>query len=290
MAFINTLKDAVGWYLAPRQAIRMAEAQAEAELIRAKSEVVIADLKVDDLAQRAEFRCAVEQVVHQLNLENIIAKAIPHLHENASPQEMSRDWILNVLDKCRNVSDEETQEWWAKILAGEANAKGSYSRKTVNVMADLDAQAARLFSTYCRFFGIFGRHAVPLIIQDTGSDLAAIYQDQGITYTALCELADFGLITTGFNPPVVFVHQRLAGVPNPVKFTYGEDSIELACPEGSITTGITSLTSVGVQLAPLCVPAEPVKGFFDFIRAQWDSICAGKATLGGGGAVVHYNG
>ena len=290
IAFVNAVKDAVGWYMAPRQAIRMAKAEAQAELIQAKSRLGIADVEVNGLIQRAEFRSAVEQIIQQANLEGIVAKAILYLRDNASPQDMNRDWILNVLDKCRNVSDEDTQEWWAKILAGEANAKGAYSRKTVNLMADLDAQMAKVFATYCRFLGMIGSHAVPLVLQDHHNDLSAIYQDEGITYNALRDLADLGLISTGFNPPAIFVHQRLEGVPNPTTFTYGEHSAELACPTGTITTGITTLTSVGRQLAALCLPAEPVNGFFEFVCDEWDGLCSGRATLGGGGAVLHYGG
>ena len=37
VALINKISDAIGWYAAPRQVTRMAEAEARAELIRART-------------------------------------------------------------------------------------------------------------------------------------------------------------------------------------------------------------------------------------------------------------
>lgn len=151
VVLINKISDAVGWYVAPRQTVRMALGESKADLIRAKSKAEIADIEAADLIQRAEFRSAVEQIVQQANLESIISKALLKLGECANPQDMERDWICNFLDRCRNVSDEEMQNLWANILAGEASEAGSFSRKTVNIMADIDANYAKLFSTYCRY-------------------------------------------------------------------------------------------------------------------------------------------
>ena len=55
---------------------------------------------------------------------------------------MSDDWIANFFDKCRNVSDREMQDLWARVLAGEANTPGSYSKRTVNFLTTLDSEEA----------------------------------------------------------------------------------------------------------------------------------------------------
>ena len=36
------------------------------------------------------------------------------------------DWIIKFFDKNRLVTDEDVQDLWASILAGEANSAGSY--------------------------------------------------------------------------------------------------------------------------------------------------------------------
>ena len=57
-----------------------------------------------------------------MNMEGITAKALPLLNENAGPDSMDNDWIVNFFDKSRIVSDDEMQNLWSRVLAGEANA------------------------------------------------------------------------------------------------------------------------------------------------------------------------
>ena len=289
IALVNRISDAVGWYFVPRQIVRRAEAEAQAELIRVRAEESAAEIDIDKLIERAEFRSTIEKIVQQTNFEAIIAKALLQLSDGASPDKMDQDWLWNFFDRCRYVSDDDMQEMWAKILAGEANLSGSYSRRSVNIMGDFDTHAAAMFSTYCRFIGVLGeRHATPFVVTGGGEELNAVYQDQGLTYNALAELADLGLISTGFNPMSVLVHQRIEGVPDPVKFSYEGQSALMPCPDGRVIIGITALTSTGRQLAQLCLPAEPVEGFYEFIVDRWDSLCKVDGIIGGGGTVFQY--
>ena len=43
------------------------------------------------------------------------------------------------------------QTLWAKILAGEANKPGTYSKRTVNFVADMDKREAKLFMNLCQY-------------------------------------------------------------------------------------------------------------------------------------------
>ena len=40
---------------------------------------------------------------------------------------------------------------WARVLAGEANAPGTYSKRTVNLLSDFDKSDAELFTKLCGF-------------------------------------------------------------------------------------------------------------------------------------------
>jgi hypothetical protein len=44
---------------------------------------------------------------------------------------------------------------WSRVLAGEANKPGSYSKRTVNFLSDLDKIDAELFSQLCGFVWMF---------------------------------------------------------------------------------------------------------------------------------------
>jgi len=93
-----------------------------------------ADLQISELQRRALGRLIEEEARKQLNMEQITQKALPQLVDRARPKDISNDWLTNFFDKCRNISEEEMQALWARVLAGEANKPGSYSKRTVNFL------------------------------------------------------------------------------------------------------------------------------------------------------------
>ena len=143
---IKKISNAVGVLFEPRQIKRVAEAKAEAARIGAQSEIEITELQ-----HRAARRWIEEEAQQQKNMEDVTAKALLQLDENATPDSIEDDWIVNFFDKTRIVSDNEMQNLWARILTGEANAPGTYSKRTVNFLSDLDKSEANLFTKLCGF-------------------------------------------------------------------------------------------------------------------------------------------
>ena len=80
----------------------------------------IAEIERAQLCQRAVHRLIAEETQRQENMEDITAKTLPYLNEEAEPDGMNNDWIANFFDKCRIVSDSQMQSLWSRILAGEA--------------------------------------------------------------------------------------------------------------------------------------------------------------------------
>lgn len=144
----NTLRkkiaDATGGIFKPWQIKRVAKA--EANLIRAQGEI-----EVSEVMRRAMQRFLDEETEKQKNIETITVKALPDFKENSAPENMDDDWITNFFDKCRIVSNEGMQYLWAKVLAGEANEPGKYSRRTVNFLSEIDKQDADCFMKLCSF-------------------------------------------------------------------------------------------------------------------------------------------
>lgn len=286
MVLVKKIGDVAGWWAAPRQVVRMAKADAIAAKIRAES-----DIEVANLMQRAAVRSATEEITHQANIDSIILKALVHLADSASPGDMANDWVVNFFDKCRIVSDDEIQELWARLLAGEANSPGSFSRRAVNLMANLDTEQARLFETYCRFVVQIGGGYTPVIVLEEQRRLPAIYTENGLDYQALFELSDIGLVTLGFASSLpMTVQHRMVSMPESVTLTYGGKSTYLPCLSGYITTGFATLTPVGGQLASLCLPSTPIDGFFEFVCEHWEEMSLTSATLTSGSAARRYIG
>ena len=254
---IEKISNAVGTLWEPKQIRRVSQAQADAAITLAESEI-----EIDDLKRRAAQRFVEEETRKQLNMENITAKAIQGVNSDAPAEEIEDDWITNFFDKSRSVSDEDMQDLWSRILSGEANSPGSFSRKTVNLVADLDRGSAVLFQTLCSFGWQFGNLLQPLILNFNEQ----IYTQRGLTLFSLGQLDSIGLIqidaTSGF---------QLSDQPKTRNSTYQGRSILLTFPEesgNSLPVGKVIMTPSGDQLARI-VNLSPIDGFFEFIYDKW---------------------
>lgn len=255
---IKKVAAAVGGIFEPYQIKRLAKAETEASLIRAQGEI-----EVTDLQRRAMHRFIEEEAKKQVNIEQITSQALPQLEENAKPESIEDDWMTNFFDKCRIVSDQEMQSLWSRVLSGEANAPGSYSKRTVNFLSDLDKSDALLFSQLCGF-GFLISNIVP-IIYDAKHE---IYNKNGVNFNTLSHLDSIGLIQ--FNHITGFQRIKL-----PKKFTvfyYGEP-IEIEMPNDTdnvMDLGHVRLTKIGQELASIC-GSKSVNGFKEYILEKWKS-------------------
>ena len=75
---IEKLSDVIGGLYEPRQIRKIAQAKADAALIEAKPRIEITELE-----RRAMHRFVEEEARHQQNMENIVAKTIPEIKEEA---------------------------------------------------------------------------------------------------------------------------------------------------------------------------------------------------------------
>ena len=254
---IKKIAKGVGGFFEPFQIKRIAKAEAAAAVIKAQS-----DIQINDLKYRAVHRWIEEIARDQQNMETITAKAVPHLDENANPDAMDDDWIVNFFDKSRKVSDGEMQELWSRVLAGEANAPGTYSKRTVNFLLEMDKDEAELFSELCKFKWTIDGNVVPLVF-DVREEM---YKKRGINDNSMGYLKSIGLIQ--FDNLGCF---RLQELPKRVAVDYYGKSIRLEMPydEGNVLNiGCVYLTIIGQELALLC-ESGPVDGFFDYVKDIW---------------------
>lgn len=253
---IEKISDAIGGYFKPYQIKRVAKAKAEAEIIKTEAQI-----EVTELQRRALTRFVAEEAMKQNNIEKITEKAIPQLKDSANPKDVENDWITNFFDKCRIISDDEMQLLWSKVLAGEANSPGTYSKRTVNFLGSLDKTDASLFTSLCGFGWLIG-DVVPLIFDVQ----AQIYNNNGINFNTLSHLDDIGLVS--FNNLAGF--KRL-NFPKRTIIFYYETPLNIEFKKESaneLQIGKVLLTKTGQQLAPIC-GAYPVAGFQDYIMERW---------------------
>ena len=260
---IEKVSNAIGRHFDPRQAIRMAEADAEAGRIRAVAQAET-EIEVAELRQRAAERFVDEQMKMQSNMESIAAKAIPHLSDDAEPDKIDDDWIANFFDKSRIVSDEQMQELWAKLLAGEGSNPHSFSRKTVNILADLDKGDAELFASLCGVSWMIGGTITPLVY-DEGS---SIYRQLGIDFHSVSQLEALGLVRFQ-----VVGNFNATNLPQNVPVSYGGRRVSLTLPRrdgNKLDVGKVLLTNSGGELLRI-TGTEVAEGFYEYVYDRWAS-------------------
>ena len=253
VALVNKISDAVGGIAKPYQIKRVEKAQTEAEI------------ESLGLRMRAAARFLNEETMKQANMENIVLQSLDLVDEGtANPDGMENDWIVNFFERARIVSDEDMQALWARILSGEANVPGSFSRKTINAMADLDKRDADLFSKLCGFgWKIDGKTTLALL-----RTMDEIYQVSGISADDVVRLVGLGLISpipsSGFAPELHFSKDVVdcSYFGRKVRLRFKDDRSR------SMYIGLWELTPAGLELFALCRP-KPVAGFFEYIYDEW---------------------
>jgi hypothetical protein len=153
------------------------------------------------------------------------------------------------------------QTLWARVLAGEANTPGTFSKRTVNLLGSIDKTDAQLFTKLCGFTWIFDE-AYPLIFNEQFS----IYSTQEINFNTLTHLDDIGLISFGS----IAGFKEIDLPQHVVTYYFGTPmTIEFNNPEkNQIEIGKALFTKTGQQLALIC-GAKPLDGFYDYVCDLW---------------------
>ena len=256
---IEKISDAVGGIAKPWQIRRIAQAEADAAMIEANARV-----QVSEIEQRALVRMVREEGKQQENIEDITAQAIPHLNEEAKPENIEQDWLTHFFDRCRLISDQQMQSVWSSILAGEANSPGSFSKRTIELIASLDKRDAELFSKLCSYVWVIGK-PLPLIYDAQH----AIYGGSDINFESVSHLDSLGLIA--FNS--IGGYQRL-GLPKRFAVFYYGQTILVEMPqenENSMQIGNVLFTRAGQELARIVV-ANPLPDFKEYVLKKWQEL------------------
>lgn len=99
------------------------------------------------------------------------------------------DWFVRFYEAVGNVSNEQMQEIWAKILSGEISRPGTFSLRTIEVLKNLSQKDAELFGKICSF-AIHSREHIFIPFYDS-------YLDEcRISYSDIMRLDELGLINS----------------------------------------------------------------------------------------------
>lgn len=104
-------------------------------------------------------------------------------------QKYDFDWYMRFYDIVGNISDEEMQALWARILAGEIHREGTYSLQLLDILKNFTQKQAELYNRVCSHCFISGDN---VYIPNDNEYL----QFANITYQDILDLDALGLINS----------------------------------------------------------------------------------------------
>lgn len=150
------------------------------------------------IPQVIEQRIRFQEEKRQKNIASIVEQAADHLSDDeVHDHEPDHDWTARFFGECQDVSSEELQLLWAKILAGEVEHPGSTSIRTLDILKNLNKEVANIFRILCsactwvELEDQFVDVRVPSLGGHAGSNSLSKY---GIFFNHLNILNEYGLI------------------------------------------------------------------------------------------------
>jgi hypothetical protein len=246
---IEALHSGTGvWYL-PTLIRRKGAAEAEVTVLeaKAKAEAAViqasAEAQVRDIDARWAARLASRERRRQRNIEKIMDKAAEtiqgqHSQEEAKP--VDPDWATEFFESCQDVSNEEMQKIWTKLLAGEVTRPGSFSLKTLSVVKVLRKEDAEMFTRLCSYVWSFPDEKRPVIYQD----------EAGLEFNQFSHMESLGLIQYGASSGGYAILYKKPGPLPPLPLDYYGKMHLLKLPQAKnqLETGQVMFTAVGKEL------------------------------------------
>lgn len=161
---LDVINKGCGVLYEPRRIRKKADAKAyEIEKLgkaKARTKLEIKGME-QDFNDRISGRLAYKEGRKQQNIDQINSIAAQELknEDTVSDEPVNEDWATRFFNIVEDISDEEMQEIWGRILAGEVKRPKSYSLRTLELLRNLSYDEAQCFLKYAKmainFRGLF---------------------------------------------------------------------------------------------------------------------------------------
>jgi hypothetical protein len=206
-------------------------------------------ISVQTLENRTENRIDYQQNKKQLNLETVTAFAAEELknEEPITDEPVDEDWTTRFFNIAEDISNEEMQALWGRILAGEIKKPKSYSLRTLELLKNLSKEEAECFMKFCEA-KVTSSNTQFIYNQDNGK----LLEDEfGISFSDRLLMTELGLISSENNLEYSFNPTQQNKVT--VLMNYGKKGIVLYRNENVPKQAIKVLlfTKTGIELSRL---------------------------------------
>lgn len=190
---------------------RRAVTKARINLIDTTADRVAEQMRVDpEYARRAISQFGNRILREQVNLDTITRKGIEELtrettagDDTTSDVEISDDWLACFEEEARKKSAEDTQKYFARVLAGEIRKPNSFSLKAIKTLGEMDQEIAKAFRRLCSTSVVLGEPSSQIIeirVLSLGGNAGNnSLEKYGLPFNLLNLLNEYGLIISDFN-------------------------------------------------------------------------------------------
>ena len=254
---IEVVSNAIGTLYEPRQLVRIARAEAEADRIKAIEGAKTEALLANDEGRYTELsaiekRMVAKELKRQNNINNVVAVAAQSLKDDkdVSSEPVNPDWATRFFDIAQDISDEAMQDLWGRILAGEVTRPKSYSLRTLDVLKNITREEAELFEKAAQYVLYDGSYYLYHFSGTANESMPIEYED-------VARLIEIGLIQPDSSVTQNYYYDETST--NIAYLFYGKKYVALIeiTPElKKVSFPIYSLTRAGVELYHL-IPFTP---------------------------------
>lgn len=279
---IQKIANATGVVYEPTRIVRKAKAESEAKLIKARTDIELkkikklGELELSDIQKRGVTSFVYQQERKQHNIEQIISLALPQISEDAPTENIDEDWLAYFFAHCELVSDKDMQSLWANMLANESSELSRFSKRTIDFVATMSREDAKLITNLCQFIFILNDKLILLIYESKDESkqggLDDIYIKKTISISALDYLESIGIITI-HRPTMAMIRNwgdssLLLKLHNDSVVTYFNRPILHLKEINNFPAGYIFLTQIGKELASIC-GAQANNEFYDYVVNLW---------------------
>ena len=171
----------------------------EARRIVQSTDYTQSELTVSDLIEQ---KVMFQETRRLGNVEAVVGTAKQLVGDTrVSEHEPDHDWVARFFAYIQDVSSENVQLLWARVLAGEVERPGSTSLRTLGILRNLDQSTAKSFRRFCSI-------SMTVVVEDdvlVSSVLSLgksagqnALEPYGLSYTTLNVLNEHGLIISDY--------------------------------------------------------------------------------------------
>lgn len=194
------------------------------------------------LMQRSELRLRYSQIQKQHNIESVIGKTALELEGKDAniAEEVDKDWLNRYFNIVEDISDEELQNLWARILAGEILKPKTNSLRLLDFLRNTSREELDILLK-----------VMPFIAEKYIYNELNILDKYGISYELILKLDEWGVLnSSGLTRVKVDVD------PNKPVIIFENDTLILIAKNESqsklkISLPAFTITEIGISLLRL---------------------------------------